>query len=261
VARRGSGRFARSRDPVLDAIDPWQNLSAPAVDDDSVYIAPNCGAVIAVDRFDGHLRWIRPYSPVNNNNLAVATEQPVPRDRRRPANVRVRELPSTGIPRASVFRWNTTPVRVGDDMLVIAPQDSDRVFALSSRTGKNLWHTDSLAQATLFGAVGKLVFLSDRSITALDVEKLDAAWTWDGGAVGPATLSANGTSPQILVPTAGGLVTLSANDGAVVASSKSARVPDLTNIAKSETVRTAMQGTGALDLLVGDQAEPKKKTR
>jgi len=246
VARRGSGRFSRSRDPVLDATDPWQNISAPAVDADSVYLAPNSGAVIAVDRFDGHLRWIRPYATLAPN---PALE---PGNIRRRGNVRVREAPSTGIPRSSVFRWNTTPVRVGNDMLVVAPQDTDRVFALSSRTGKNLWHTDSLAQATLFGAADKLVFLSDRSITALDVEKLDAVWTWDGGAVGPATISTTGTAPQILVPTAGGLVTLDAKDGAVVGGASSARVPDLSNIAKSETVRTAMQATGALDLLLSD---------
>ncbi|MBC8107229.1 MAG: PQQ-binding-like beta-propeller repeat protein [Anaerolineae bacterium] len=245
VARRGSGRFTRSRDPVLDASDPWQNLSSPAVDADSVYIAPNCGAVVAVDRFAGHLRWIRPYVTTTVNPITEPAAV-----QRRAANVRVRELPSTGIPRASVFRWNTTPVRVGDDMLVVAPQDSDRVFAFSSRSGKQLWHTDSLAQATLFGAAGKLVFLSDRSIIALDIEKLDAAWTWDGGAVGPATLSATNASPQILVPTAGGLVTLSASDGAVV--STSTGVPDLAGIAKSETIRTAMQETGALDLLVNE---------
>ncbi|CAN5393948.1 hypothetical protein BH09PLA1_BH09PLA1_04230 [soil metagenome] len=254
VARRGSGRFTRSRDPVLDVPDPWQNLSAPAVDADSVYIAPNCGAVIAVDRFDGHLHWIRPYASTG------AAEAAVPKPARRP-NVRVRELPSTGIPRASVFRWNTTPQRVGDDLLVVAPHDSDRVFALSSRTGKNLWHTDSLASATLFGAAGKLVFLSERSITALDVEKLDAAWTWEGGAVGPATLCTSGAAAQIRVPTAGGLVTLSAADGAAVAPSSNSTVPDLSALAKSDTIRSAMQEAGALDLLTGDPPEPKKRTR
>ena len=40
VMRRGGGRFSRSRDPVLDALDPWQNLTAPCVDSDTVYVAP-----------------------------------------------------------------------------------------------------------------------------------------------------------------------------------------------------------------------------
>lgn len=243
VARRGSsGRFSRSRDPVLDVIDPWQNLSAPCVDSDSVYIAPNCGAVIAVDRFDGQLRWIRPYVTANN-----APDQPGLRNNRR-QNVRVRELPSTGIPRASVFRWNTTPVRAGDT-IVVAPQDSDRVFALNARSGKNDWHTDSLASATLFGAAGKLVFLSDKSITALDTEQLEVAWTWEGGTVGPAALRGD----QILVPTAGGLVTLNATDGMVVAGSTTANLPDVLAMAKSEPVRNAMQEAGALELLTGDR--------
>jgi outer membrane protein assembly factor BamB len=242
VTRRSSGRFNRSRDPVLDVLDPWQNISAPCVDADTVYIAPNCGAVIAVDRFDGSIRWIRPYPTASN------APEPARSSRQR-GNVRTRELPSTGIPRASVYRWNTTPVRVGDNLLVVAPHDTDRVFALDARTGKPEWHTDSLASATLFGAAGKLVFLSDKIITALDTEQLESAWTWDGGVVGAATLVAD----QIIVPTAGGLVTLNAGDGAVVAGASAADLPDLLEMTKSESLRAALESMGVLELLASDE--------
>jgi outer membrane protein assembly factor BamB len=250
MARRGSsGRFSRARDPVLDVLDPWQNISAPCVDADTVYIAPNCGAVIAVDRFDGQVRWIRPYVTAGN-----AADQPGLRNNRRQQNVRVHEPVSTGMPRASVFRWNTTPVRAGST-IVVAPQDSDRVFALNARTGKNEWHTDSLGSATLFGAAGNLVYVANKSITALDTDKLESAWTWEGGAVGPAILRGN----QIIVPTAGGLVTLNALDGAVVAGANAAHVPDVLALMKSEPIRAALQQTGALELLTGDDDDDAKK--
>src|SRR4029078_5659458 len=74
VARRqGVTRYKRPRAPVRDAADPWQNLSAPCASGDSLYVAPNAGCAIALDRFDGHLRWIRPYDPALEPERAAAT--------------------------------------------------------------------------------------------------------------------------------------------------------------------------------------------
>ena len=71
--------------------------------------------------------------------------------------------------------------------------------------------------------------------------------------MGPATLRGD----QVLVPTAGGIVTLNTADGAVVTSANAAQVPDLFALAKVESIRSAMQQAGALELLTGDSDDKK----
>jgi outer membrane protein assembly factor BamB len=244
VARRQIvTRYNRPRDPVLDAADPWQNLSAPCASGDSVYVAPNIGCAIALDRFDGHLRWIRPYDPsleaegaaAKARRAAAAARQWPPREmdpeRRRVTN------------REGLLRWTVTPQRIGDALL-IAPLDNDRVVAIDARSGNKLWHTDDLAAATLIGSSdNSLAIFQERSLAALDKEG-DVKWTWDGQSTGPAVVEGE----FVFIPTTESTVTLTAADGKVV-TNPPVHPPDLKNLLKNDTAKAALASAGALDRL------------
>ena len=47
------------------AVAPWDNVweqTEPAVYGDAVYVTPNAGVAVKVDRFDGKVRWARTYA-------------------------------------------------------------------------------------------------------------------------------------------------------------------------------------------------------
>lgn len=258
VARRQTlTRYNRPRDPVLDAADPWQNLSAPCAVGDSVYLAPNVGCAIALDRFDGHLRWIRPYDPSLEAEGAAAKA-------RRAAAAAARRWPPPGFEqersnrvanREGVMRWTVTPRRIGDALL-IAPLDNDRVIAIDARSGNKLWHTDDLAAATLIGSTADgLAIFQERSLAALDKEG-DVKWTWDGESTGPAAVEGE----FVFIPTAESTVTLAAADGKVV-SSPPVHPPDLKALLKNDTARAALASAGALDRLTAKDREGAGDTR
>jgi outer membrane protein assembly factor BamB len=234
VARRSTvNRLNRLRDPVVDAPEPWQHLSAPAVSRDLVIIAPNVGCVIAAGRFDGQLRWLRPYEQPGG----VGNAAPIERGRQRDG-ARVSGAVSS---RLGALRWTTAPQLVGDTVAV-APLDTDSVFALDARTGKHLWRTDDLAAATLIGSCGGNLILADRALVAVDAKTGDVGWTWDGRATGPAVISGE----MIFVPTEAGAVALSAKDGAVV-SAPPVTPPDFETITRSASGGKALQEARVLD--------------
>jgi outer membrane protein assembly factor BamB len=223
---------------VLDAPEPWQNLSPPGLSRDLVVIAPNCGAVMAVGRFDGKLRWLRSYDQ--------AQSQP--------------QRGATSGTRDALLRWSTTPQVVADSYVLVAPLDAPRLVSLDARSGRKLWHTDDLGAATVVGAArGNVIVADASSVTALDAAGGDVRWTASpgpGGVCGPVTTDAAGQF--VFVPTRdGSVVTLSADKGKVVASPPPAMTPpDLRAVLRAETGSTALRAAGALDAFTVRTAEP-----
>lgn len=225
VARRQVlTRFTRARDPVLDAGDPWQHLSAPGVSRDLVVVAPNCGAVIAINRFDGRLRWVRTYEQAQSPPSGQ------------------REL------RDALSRWTTTPCANADSSAVlVAPLDADRLVSLDARSGRKLWHTDDLGAATLVGTSGAYAIVADSSsVTALDPTSGEVRWTWSAGGVAGLVAVED---DAVFIPTSERTVLgVSATDGKPV-TSQTTKPPDFGAVLKAETGSAALKRAGATDSL------------
>jgi hypothetical protein len=200
-------RYNRPRDPVLDAADPWANLSAPCASGDSLYVAPNAGLRHRAGSLRRALALIRP------STRRWSPKAPPPRrakpPRPRPAATRgraglilaglihgsARSKPRGGAMREGPLALDAKPQRVSDALLV-APLDNDRVVALDARSGNKLCtripgdlhphRFQHLRPGDLPGA----------RLTALDKEG-ELKWTWDGQSTGPAMVA----DEMVFIPT------------------------------------------------------------
>jgi len=110
------GRWIASSETIGQgrAVEYTHNLLA--LDQGVLYVNTNQGAVAAVRAQDGEILWITRYSRVPMYN-----KKPRQSD-------------------AHVFR-DLNPCLVHKDIVVVAPQDCDQVFALDAATGMALWNT------------------------------------------------------------------------------------------------------------------------
>jgi outer membrane protein assembly factor BamB len=185
------------------AYRPWLNVSAPAVEGDLVIASPDIGAVIAVGRLDGKLRWTRGYQ-----TLADPT---IPLQRQRDFAIAHPTSATPMIPGLSL-RWASTPA-IGKDAVIVAPQDSDQVLALNLSDGTPLWQSADFPEATLVGVSGQTAILSGEKLSGVDCGSGAITWTYqDHKICGPAVLHGD----RVLAPTPVGLVALSAKTGQAV---------------------------------------------
>ena len=190
---------------TTDPYRPWLNETAPAVSGDSVIVAPDVGVVVAVDRFDGSLRWLRPYTPLglpigekHRSALEAALAARAAQQNHRPGD-------PTGLP----LRWNNTPavasVNADNPIAVAAPQDSASAFAFDIASGKVLWELaqiaarnpgkldspiESLSQFTLLGICSKSVVMQGGSLIALSLD--------DGHVIARTDLLNDMTGPAVI---------------------------------------------------------------
>ncbi|HTW94214.1 MAG TPA: PQQ-binding-like beta-propeller repeat protein, partial [Tepidisphaeraceae bacterium] len=124
--------------PPLANPAPFYGPAGLTVDVDQILICPDVGSVLALDRWNGRLRWIYPYGPPDNAlQLANWSMPPTPRFDNRPF--------------------------VTGDTAYFAPQDTTATFALNSRTGAIIWTSAAYSNMTLIGAVdGCAIMESDR---------------------------------------------------------------------------------------------------
>jgi outer membrane protein assembly factor BamB len=112
----------------------------------TLYYNTNMGVVAAVDSQSGTTLWTTQYPRVT---FASAAQ---------------RDL--------GHFYRSLNPVLVHQDMLLVAPADCDRIFALDAFTGQKLWCTESSVAADavhLLGVVGNMFILSGDYLYWLDV--------------------------------------------------------------------------------------------
>jgi outer membrane protein assembly factor BamB len=200
--RVGGGRKNLRPEPLDFA--GFAELSEPAVAGDLVIVSPNCGATIAVDRFDGRVRWVAVYR---------ASDVPGARALRPPP---LRWATARDAAAALRLRYRSTPVVCGG-VVVAMPQDAPAIFAFDRAGGRRLWESDLQPAETfgLAGASGDMAVLCGGDA----VYGLDAAGTgkrkWryappeEGAITGPAAVLGR----TVIVPTTRGLVQLDAADG------------------------------------------------
>jgi outer membrane protein assembly factor BamB len=182
----------------------FAELSEPVVAGDLVVVSPNCGATIAVGRFDGRVRWVAVYRASDVPNARALRPPPLRWATARDAAAALR------------LRYKSTPVVCGD-VVVAMPQDVPAIFAFDRAGGRRLWESDLQPAETfgLAGASGNMAILCGADA----VYGLDAAGTgkrkWrytppaDDAITGPAAV----LGQTVIVPTTHGLVQLDAADG------------------------------------------------
>jgi outer membrane protein assembly factor BamB len=132
-------------------------FSGPAgmtVDLDQLLLCPNAGCVIAVDRWNGDVRWIHPYPSLGQVDGADA------------------QVGNWGVPPTP--RFDNRPY-VSGATAFFAPQDAESTFALNSRTGENIWNSSAYSTMTLIGAVDQCAILQGTRILAVQVGAASAA--------------------------------------------------------------------------------------
>jgi outer membrane protein assembly factor BamB len=182
----------------------FAELSEPAVAGDLVIVSPNCGAAIALGRFDGHVRWVAVYRASDAPNARALRPPPLRWATARDAAAALR------------LRYRSTPAVCGD-VVVAMPQDAPAIFAFDRAGGRRLWESDLQPAETfgLAGASGDMAVLCGADA----VYGLDAAGTgkrkWRyapprGDAItGPAVV----LGQTVIVPTNHGPIQLDAADG------------------------------------------------
>jgi outer membrane protein assembly factor BamB len=184
-------------------LESFASLSEPAVVGDLVVVAPNCGSVIAVGRFDGNVRWISAYRAAENAGAGGGVDR------------NGRWTPPIEAERALLTRYRSTPVACGN-VVVALPQDATALFAFDRRTGRRLWESDiAVADAcALAGASGNMAVICGVTIVGIDAGgtgKLKWKYTPARGIhlTGPAVV----VGRTVLAPTTMGVVQLDAADG------------------------------------------------
>ncbi|MBI4566360.1 MAG: PQQ-binding-like beta-propeller repeat protein [Planctomycetes bacterium] len=166
-----------------------ESLGSPvAVDGDSAYYATNHGAVAALDRASGRIRWLVKYPQL-----------PV----RPTRNVSVRRNP---------LEWLSCAPVVLQGAVVFAPTDSRHLLAFDAHTGVKLWERTRGDARAIAGSDGTRLILSGTALEWIDVAKggreIARFEPPRGVAVGRAAVAADGA----YLPTTAGLyrVTLEA---------------------------------------------------
>jgi hypothetical protein len=234
------------------ASQPWDEAweqSEPLAAGDAVYVTPNAGLTVAIGRFDGELRWLRPYP---------TTAGDAPRPPRTRAELRqqmddrrhyfeaiqqgAKPAPPTIDP-ALGERWRGTPVLCGN-VLIAAPQDTLGVYGFDAATGRLIWSADDLDVPTLIGQTPTTALFAGGAITSVEARNGKASWRWEpprGSRITGPTVVRGST---VLVPTITGIVTtLRADDGSMV--KEPPTVPLIRKLLNAESVKRELEEMGA----------------
>lgn len=228
------GDFARGmrrpfRNEVLN-MELFAALSEPAVAGDLVIMTPNCGAILALNRFDGKPRWAHVYR---------VPEVPDPLRQFRGRNER-RWLLEADAQKMLQCRYRSTPV-VSGQIVFALPQDVPALFACDLASGKPLWDTDLVEGYAIAGVTADRVIFSGASISAIEPLSGKLKWKYTpprGTTItGPATVCGQ----TVIVPVSSGLLQLAAADGK---ESPVFDVPMMRRLMASDAGRQLMLETG-----------------
>lgn len=221
----------RSAPPEYDPQPFWQQ-SPPTIDGDLVAIAPAGGALLAVDRFTGRLRWQSRYE----------TARPVTADQWSKHRQRLAQGQQSPLPVKSqqLVRYTGAPV-VEDGVIVAAPLDTPNVMGFDRESGRLLWTQLHEQAPIVIGAHHGTVVLAGVTVVGLDVRTGGQRWQYAPPAAavvaGPSVVAGE----IVHIPVGNGIVTLSAATGTP------ARAPALRAIQRftgRESVRRALADIG-----------------
>jgi outer membrane protein assembly factor BamB len=235
VAEQGEQRLGGRKNVRSEPLnlDGFLELSEPAVAGDLVVVSPNCGAAIAVDRFDGKIRWVGVYRPSEAPDARGLGAKPLRFATRADAAAAVR------------LRYRSTPVVCGD-AVVVMPQDAPAVFAFDRAGGRRLWDSD-LQPAEAFGlagGAGNMAVLCGTTLTGIDAGGTGKRkWRYvpprGTELTGPAVV----VGSTVIAPATEGFVQLNVADGTAAASAYA--VPNFRAVVETAGGRAAVTEAGA----------------
>ncbi len=162
----------------------------------TVYCCTNLGAIFALDARSGEVRWAASYDQI-----------PLQAARHYYAQMRT-------------IVWANCPPVVSDGVLVVAPLDSEYVYAFDTATGKTLWRYSYSWQRAQFryllGVVDEKAILGGARMAAIGLHTGKARWLSK-----PFSILRNGgrglvTRSQVLVPRPDGVHRFSLDSGKLI---------------------------------------------
>lgn len=221
----------RSGPPEYDPQPFWQQ-APPTIDADLIAIAPAGGALLAVDRFTGRVRWQSRYETAP----AVTADQWSKHRQRRAQG----QQPPLPVKSQQLVRYTAAPV-VEDGVIVAAPLDTPNVMGFDRASGRLLWTLVHEQAPIVIGARDGIAVLSGVTIAALDVRTGGQRWEYAPPAaaavVGPSVIEGD----SVHVPVGAGIVTLSVTTGKPA---RARALPAFHRSAARESVRRALAEIG-----------------
>ncbi|HEY3393465.1 MAG TPA: PQQ-binding-like beta-propeller repeat protein [Lacipirellulaceae bacterium] len=122
---------------------------------DRIYFNTNLGLVAALDANSGELCWLRRYDRHSG--------QPIIRGRPQPPHL----------------ARDPAPALFHEGLLIVAPSDTPKIFALDADTGQTVWSTDFLPDVIhLLGVARNNLIVSGNRLAALDVRSGELRFAW-----------------------------------------------------------------------------------
>jgi outer membrane protein assembly factor BamB len=122
---------------------------------DRIYFNSNLGLVATLDTESGAICWIRRYGRIGGE--AIIRGRPGPLH----------------------FGRDPAPCLYHEGLIIVAPSDTPKIFALDADTGTTIWSTDMLPDALhLIGMVRDDLIVSGNRLAALDVRSGELRWVW-----------------------------------------------------------------------------------
>jgi putative pyrroloquinoline-quinone binding quinoprotein len=122
---------------------------------DRIYFNTNLGLIASLDAANGEICWLAKYDRATGAPLIPGTNLPLHFDR------------------------DPSPCVYSNGLIIVAPSDTAEVFALVADTGKTIWRTKQLSDATqLLGVAGDRLIASGNRLSAVDVYTGNLLWRW-----------------------------------------------------------------------------------
>ncbi len=203
--------FTDGREPgSLRESDALWRCTGVAIDGSDVFANASTGITVCLDRFDGKIRWAKPYTQAltigddlislgrriihNEPNAQEPFARRLAELRRLLGKTPLNFPPDAGERRdgrdvppevlllgqhfSQPARWMSTPAVAGD-AVIVAAEDMAGPVALDRKSGVQRWEIASgMDGASLLGAIGNAAIFVDDKLTAIDATSAKPLWTW-----------------------------------------------------------------------------------
>lgn len=198
------GRLLRKQaiGTLPSGVYPPMALLQPTVSDGLIYLPTGAGSMIALEAEDLSLRWAASYARDTSVNVgAMMATKP-------------RGLPRYRVSAALPRNWSANPPLVTDELVIVAPPDGTRLFAMDRATGRPRWDFSRTGLRYLIGCDSERVYVSGNGIQAHRLD--DGRRVWLNSDVLPSGRPIL-AGDELIVPTASGLIRLNTAIGTQLA--------------------------------------------
>ncbi len=117
----------------------------------TIFVSSNAGVVVAIDRTDGRVLWVRRYETVPASEARVAIDD-------------------------GLLGWGANPVVVDGERLLVAPMDGEALLVLRRADGKLLGQVPRRGRRALLGVTGDLAYVAGSEVACVDLTTGEDRW-------------------------------------------------------------------------------------